>query len=259
MAPPFPPTPQTGTFPPPGPTTLTATIPSYLYKQFSDDDDLQAFVGSYNGFAQGYVDWFVDTPLGVYTSPNVTGTLLDWTLTGIYGIPRPTLSSGKFRSVGPYNTFAFNAWVTNRVKLIGPSDVAATSDDIYKRIATWNLYRGDGPRFNVRWLKRRIMRFLLGANGSAPNIDNTYPVSVTFGSGNLVSIRLSAGSRQVLGGAIYNRFALNSPGAVFNGLLTRFVSPASPLPDEAVLKEALDSGVLQLPFQYQFEITIPGG
>ncbi len=259
MAPQFPPTPQSGTFPPSGPTTLTATIPSYLYRQYADDDDLQSFVNAYNGFAQGYVSWFATVPLAAYTNPAIAGTLLDWTLTGIYGIPRPTLSSGKFRSRGPYNTFAFNTWPLDKLQIIGPSDVTVTSDDIYKRIATWNFYKGDGTRFNVRWLKRRIMRFLIGENGSAPNIDETYSISVTFGNGNFVSIRLSNGSRQITGGALYNRFAFNSAAALFNGLQTRFVSGPNPLPNETVLKQALDSGVLQLPFQYQFQITVPGG
>ena len=259
MAPVYPPTPQIGTFPPSGPVTLTATIPSYLYQQYSDDDDLQSFVNAYNGFAQGYVSWFVNTPLGVYTSPAITGMLLDWTLTGIYGILRPTLSSGKFRSIGPFDTYALNTWPLNKLKLIGPSDVTVTSDDIYKRIATWNFYKGDGNRFNVRWLKRRLMRFLIGTDGSAPNIDNTSAISITFGDGNLVSIQISNGSRRILGGAIFNRFAFNQPGALFNSLLTQVIPGPNPLPNENVLKEAIDSGVLQLPFQYQFQITIAGG
>jgi len=41
-------------------------------------------------------------------------------------------------------------------------------DDIFKRILTWNLYKGDGNRFSMRWLKRRIARFLFGVNGIDP-------------------------------------------------------------------------------------------
>src|SRR5208282_1169742 len=52
---PFPPIPQSGTFPPDGPTTVTTIIPSYLYQQYQDDDDLLAFVQVYNALAQGYV------------------------------------------------------------------------------------------------------------------------------------------------------------------------------------------------------------
>jgi len=34
--------------------------------------------------------------------------------------------------------------------------------------------------FNVQWLKRRVLRFLNGANGISPTIDNTYAVSVSL-------------------------------------------------------------------------------
>jgi hypothetical protein len=175
--------------------------------------------------------------------------------TGLYGIPRPTLSSGKFRSIGPFDTYEFNTFPFNKLRLIGPSNVAATSDDIYKRIITWNFYKGDGNRFNIRWLKRRIMRFLLGTDGTAPNIDNTYQISITFGANSLVSIRISQGTRKITGGALYNRFALNSRAALFNGLQTVSIPGPNPLPNQAVLKEAIQSGVLQLPFQVQFLIT----
>jgi hypothetical protein len=257
VAPPFPPAPQAGTFPPAGPTTLTRVIPSYLYREYADDDDLQAFVAAFNQLAQIYVTWFATVPLAAYTSSAIAGPLLDWVAAGVYGFLRPTLSSGRFRAKGPLNTYAPDTWPLNVLKLIGPSDVTVTNDDVFKRIITWNFYKGDGNRFTVRWLKRRVMRFLLGANGSAPNMDNSYPVSVTFGSGGLVSIVLSSGHRLVLGGALPNRFGLNQAGATLNSLRTRFVPGPNPLPFESVLKEALDSGVLQLPFQYRFQITVP--
>ncbi len=166
---------------------------------------------------------------------------------------RPSLSSGKNRDVGPLNTWAYNAIGYNVRRLVGPSDVTVTSDDIFKRIMTWNFYKGDGRTFNIPWLKRRIMRFLLGANGSAPNIDSTDIVSVTFGPG-IISIRIAGGSRKILGGAIYNRFGYNR--MAYNALVTQFISGPTPLKNDGVLKEAIDSGVLQLPFQYQFVVTI---
>ena len=257
VPPQFPPTPQSGTFPPPGPTTLTAPIPSYLYQQYADDPDLQAFVSAYNTLAQIYVTWFANVVLAAYTNPVIAGPLLDWVAQGIYGFLRPTLSSGKFTSKGPFNTYALNTWPLDKIKIIGPKNVAVTTDDIFKRIMTWNFYKGDGNRFNIRWLKRRIMRFLIGTNGTAPNIDQTYIVSVTFGTGNLVSIRISSGSRKITGGALYNRMRFNQRGVPFNGLLTTFIPGPSPLPNESVLKEAIQAGVLQLPFQYQFLITTP--
>ena len=141
----------------------------------------------------------------------------------------------------------------NAYKIVGPSNVTVTTDDIFKRIITWNFYKGDGKVFNIRWLKRRIMRFLYGTNGSAPNIDQTYQVSVTFGVANQIDIQLISGVRRVTGGAIFDRFALNS--MPFNAVKSAF-TPLTPLPNAAIFKEAMDSGVLQLPFQYEYIVSI---
>jgi hypothetical protein len=257
----FPPTPQEGTFPPDGPTTMTQVIPSYLYQQYADDDDLQAFVAAFNELAQSYVDWFVDTPLAVYTSPSIVGTLLDWVAEGLYGMLRPALSSGTFLSRGPFNTYAYNTWPLNQFQVLGPSNVTIVNDDVFKRILTWNLYRGDGIVFSIRWLKRRVMRFLIGANGSAPNVDDTSPVSVSVGSG-IISIRLSLGDRVITGGALFARLGFNGgghalqPPVTLNMLVTIFVPGPSPLPLAPVLQEAIASGVLVLPFQYEYVVTI---
>ncbi len=72
---PFPPTPKPGPFPPSGPTTVLKTIPSFLYQQYADDENLQAFVASYNEMAQEYVDWYNQISLPVYTLQS--GGLLD--------------------------------------------------------------------------------------------------------------------------------------------------------------------------------------
>lgn len=254
MAPQFPPTPQNGSFPPTAPTTLTEPIPSYLYQQYADDDDLQAFVNAYNALAGIYVTWFATIALPVYTGAQISGPLLDWVAEGIYGFIRPSLSSNQRRVIGPFDTYAYNTWPLNKQTILGPTNVTVTSDDNFKRIITWNFYKGDGTTFNIRWLKRRIMRFLIGENGSAPNIQNTYPISITFGNNNLVSIRISTGSRIITGGALFNRFAFNT--LPFNALITQFIPGPNQLPDENVLKEAIEAGVLQLPFQYQFLITV---
>jgi hypothetical protein len=251
---PFPPTPQPGTFPPSAPTVVTTVIPSYLYQQYQDDDDLQAFVEAYNALAQGYVDWFVNTPLPVYTNALIAGPLLDWVAGGVYGMIRPALSSGRNRDIGPVNTYGPNTLEPNRRKEIGPRNVVATSDDVFKRIMTWNFYKGDGNVFDIRWLKRRIKRFLIGPNGTAPNVDETYEISVTYGNG-FIAIRISVGTRTVIGGALPNRFGCNR--LTPNALKTLFVpSPTVPFPLAGVLQAALQSGALQLPFQYQTTIAI---
>lgn len=250
---PFPPAPQPGTFPPSGPTTLTQNIPAYLYEEYADDDDLQAFVGSYNQLVQGFVTWFANVGLPVYTGEQIIGTLLDLVAMGLYGMRRPVLSSGRNRDVGPFNTYAFNTLGFNVRRRVGPTNVTVTTDDVFKRIMTWNFYKGDGNTFNIRWLKRRVMRFLIGDNGSAPNIEQTYSISVSY-TGTAIVIKISVGTRLITGGALYNRFGFNR--MPYNALLTRFVSPPNPFAYESVLKEAIESGVLQLPFQYSVSVVV---
>lgn len=246
-------TPQNGGFPPAGPTSLLKTINAYLYVQYNDDDDLQAFFAAYNTLAQQYVDWFNTINLPVYTSPTITGSLLDWIAQGLYtNTPRPALASGRNTNLGPLNTTPLNRLPLNAQKVVGPQNLAVTSDDAYKRIITWNYYKGDGRAFNIRYLKRRIMRFLLGTNGTDINPNITYQVSVTFGVGGQVSIRLIHGTRQVLGGAILGRFALNTK--YLNEQQTTFVN-VTPLPNATLLQEAINSGVLQLPFQFTYTVT----
>ena len=250
---PYPPTPTPGPFPPPGPTSVSKTIPSYLYKEYDDDEDCQAFVSAFNAMAQQYVDSFNQIELPIYTSPTISGPLLDWVLTGLYGIPRPALSSGRNRNIGPFNTYVMNSIPFNTQQLIGPQNVTVVSDDIYKRIATWNFFKGDGKYFDVRWLKRRIMRFVLGVDGADVDVDQTYQISVTFGVGNQVNITLLGGTRTLTGGTLFNRFLPNS--MAFNTAITVF-DLLTPIPNAEILKEAIDSGVLQLPFQFKWVVTI---
>lgn len=155
--------------------SLQAVIPSYLYWQYSDDDDLQAFVASFNEIAQGYIDWFNQTPLSVYTSPNITGPLLDWTATGIWGIPRPVLSTESSQRFAGYNEFPYNTIAYNTLSVTQSGTAQLATDDIYKRVLTWNLYRGDGEGFCLQWLKNRIARFLNGADGMDYDVLDAQP------------------------------------------------------------------------------------
>lgn len=240
-------------FPPSGQTTLTETIPSYLYQQYSDDDDLQAFVAAFNDLAQEYVDWFVSIGLPIYTGNAIVGPLLDWVAQGLYGMTRPTLSTGKNQDLGPYNTYTFGTQLLGRFKFIGPQNITATSDDVFKRILTWHFYKGDGKVFNIRWLKRRIRRFLEGVNGADLNIDQTYQISVTFGTGNQVTIRIITGVRMVTTGAIFDKFRFGM--RTFNEINTTFVSLGPVPPLAPLLKEGIASGALELPFQFAFSVV----
>jgi hypothetical protein len=97
------------------------------------------------------------------------------------------------------------------------------------------------------------MRFLVGEDGTAPNIDQTYQISVTFGPNSGVNINLLSGISKLIGGAIYNRFALNK--VRFNETILS-IEPLTPLPNALIFKEAVQSGVLELPFQNVFNVVI---
>jgi hypothetical protein len=241
------------TFPPSGPTGLLNTIPSYLYQQYTDDDSLQAFVAAYNIMAQQYVDWFNYINLPIYTG--LSGALLDWVAQGLYGIARPALSSNKSRVRGPFNTAPFNTIAFNQSKRVGPTDVTATSDDVFKRILTWHLYKGDGKEFTVQWLKRRIVRFLFGVNGTDYN-GSTNGISVTFGVNSQINITLISGVRKTTGGAIFNRFYFNQrSSSAFNDVQSTVLIFIPP-PLAAIFQEAINTGVLEMPLQYSVVVTI---
>jgi hypothetical protein len=206
-------------FPPDAPP-FPNTIPAYLYKEYADDDNLQGYFAAHNGLMQQYITLFNQIGLPVYTGPLITGALLDLVALGLYGITRPALSSNKNQILGPYNTAALNTIAFNQSKVAGNNTVTVTTDDIFKRILTWNLYRGDGKLFNVKWLKRRILRFLNGVNGTDVVIDQTYSVSVTYGANRTINIVL--------------------PNVA--------MAP--------ILQDAIGSQACPLPFQYNFVVNI---
>lgn len=228
------------------PTTLTRVIPSYLYVQYADDDALQAFVAAYNQLAQTYVDWFANGQLPVYTLQS--GALLDWVARGLYGQVRPSLSSQRTTFLGPFGTPLYDQVEYAQYVALPPQNVVAVTDDVFRRIVTWNFYKGDGRTFNVRWLKRRVMRFLFGADGAdTTRTNDTDQVSVTFGADGEVTITLVTGTRTVTGGAIFDFPTFNS--VAYDELDGTFVALA-PLPNAQLFQEAMESGVLQFPFQF---------
>ncbi len=157
---------------------LQQVPPAYLYAQYSDDADLQAFFAAYNALAQGYLEWFTDTPLGVYTNSNISGPLLDWIAEGIYGVSRPVIATEFQYQKGAYNTQGFNtsAFNGNNVTITGTAQ--QTTDDYYKRVLTWIFYRNDGQQFSMTWLKKRIARFLYGSDGSDVSVGQINNVSI---------------------------------------------------------------------------------
>ncbi|MDR3445989.1 hypothetical protein [Dyella sp.] len=198
-------------------TQLQNVIPSYLYQEYADDDDLQAFVDAQNALAQGYQNWFLQTPLGLYTAPSINGPLLDWVGQGVYGISRPVLSTQTSRRVAGYNEYTYNTFPYDGLKSSVTGTAQIASDDIYKRVLTWHLYKGDGYQFSVLWLKKRIARFLNGVNGT------DYPVLDV-----LPSITVS--------GSVFTVNEAYSQSLVF-------------------LQQCISNNVLALPFQYSIVIN----
>jgi hypothetical protein len=254
----FPPTPIVGAFPPSGPTGLTATLPAYLYQEYTDDDSLQAFVIAYNQLTQEYVDWFNSINLPIYTQPQIYGLLLDWVAGGIYGITRPVLSSGRPLVVGPYNTAYYNqrGAAYNAVERIGPLNVTATSDDVFKRIITWHFYKGDGKYMDTRWLKRRVGRFLFGANGTDYE-GNTYQISVLFGVDGELNITILSGLRTMMMANVFNYVPgivgsgsyYNRRANAYNSIASTFAAYAVPAM-AVIFQEAVNTGALEMPFQF---------
>ena len=210
-------------FPPTSTTTLTKTIPSYLYVEYNDDDDLQAFVAAQNEEQQDYADWFVNANLPLYTQQ--TGPLLDWVAEGLYGSTRPVLPTGLTNQIGPLNTFVTDTLVYNGLTRATYTNFFVTTDDTFQRILTWNFYKGDGFQFTIPWLKRRVMRFLYGPNGVPFNVDETYSVGVSFPTASHCHINISH---------------------------TTYPSPAA----GPLLQSAVQSGAVNLPFQYTFTVVL---
>lgn len=246
--------------------TITGVIPSYLYQEYADDDDLQGFVSAQNALSQSYLDWFNETGLPIYTG--LSGSLLDWVAEGLYGLSRPILPELFAGIIGPLNTWALNTvplnFATSSLELFGaigffiigvspiedsrggvlPTYLEA-NDDIFKRVITWNFFKGDGNVFNVRWLKRRVERFLDGVDGVDPGISTTYDVRVIFGIGTLVNIILVG--PLTIRSAVLNTFALNT--MPLNGVLPTYL-----LDRGATLRAGILAGILQLPFQYRYAV-----
>lgn len=164
--------------------TATTILPSYLYKEYADDDTLQAFVDAYNQLAQGYLDWFNLTPLAVYTSPNVNGALLDWIGQGLYGISRPVFSSlNTDVNTTAVNNFAINTMGVNSSTHSSSGTAILATDDYYKRTLTWYLYIGNSRHTNATNIRLRVARFLFGINGTDVTLSQAQAVSVTVATG----------------------------------------------------------------------------
>ena len=235
--------PGSAPFPPSETPCLQKTIPAYPYKEYDDDDDLQAMFYAYNVLVQIYIDWFNQINLPIYTG--LSGALLDWVAQGLYGRTRPTLYSNTPDAIGPINTYSINGEGIDNGALINKiSNMALTNDDIFKRIITWHFFKGDGKQISVPWVRRRVARFLYGAGGS----DFPGPVrnvSVIIGPGSC-QITIINSLVRVAASAGLNRSTINSM-TINSGTLT--ITPFAVPATAPIFLEAVNSGALETPAQ----------
>jgi len=176
---------------------LQSVIASYLYKEYADDDTLQAFVNAYNGLAQTYLSFMTATSIGLYTDSAIRGTFLDFIGANLYGILRPSIGSFSQSVLGYYaSALPFGGMPAFAMLDVTTSGTAtAVTDDVYKRVLTWFTYLGDGKQMSIPWLKRRIARFLYGANGSDVTASELKYVGIAYsGTAHEYTITIPASS-----------------------------------------------------------------
>ncbi|MGP8937423.1 hypothetical protein [Enterobacter soli] len=233
---------------------LENIIKSYLYTQYNDDDDIQAFVSAYNAMAQEIYTWMLNANLPVFVGGYNVGDQLKWIARGIYGVKPPVLISGKSQTLGAYNSFGYNQLPFNGYKVVNQSEQVVVSDDLFKRIMTWNFYKGDGYHFTIPWLKRRIMRFLTGVDGVDIVNDQHWSISVLF-SDTGASVSIIKGFRKLTNSGLYNTSQFNT--RAFNQK-TSVLIKSNEYEYAALFKQAFDSGLLHMPFYQPISVTIIG-
>ncbi|ECC9428554.1 hypothetical protein DPD26_21965 [Salmonella enterica subsp. diarizonae] len=233
---------------------LEDIIRSYLYTQYNDDDNIRAFVTAYNTMAKNIYDWMRSANLPIFVGGYNAGDQLRWIARGIYGVKPPVLASDRHLVIGEFNTFTFNTVPFNTRKVINQSEQVVVSDDLFKRIMTWNFYKGDGFYFTTPWLKRRIMRFLTGLNGVDVVNDQHWSISVLF-SGSGASVSIIKGFRKLTDSSVYNAQTFNS--RAYNQK-TSVLIKSNEYEYASLFKQAFDSGLLHMPFYQQVSVTIVG-
>jgi hypothetical protein len=230
-------------------TDLTP-IQSYLYQQYAYDNTtqyIQPFFTAYNTQSQTNLDRINNLNLPIYWG--LSGALLDWVALSLYGFERPVLPQGNSRTLGLYNTNELNEFQYNEEYVLAPQTFYECTDDIFKRCITWNFFKGDGMQFDIQWLKRRVVRFLLG--GANPNIQEHWQISVTFPAEDEVIIHIRQGISSGGEGSLFNTFELdktplNTPTQIVNLI---------PIDLAPILASAINAGVLQLPVGFTYTVV----
>ena len=218
---------------------------AYPYAQYSDDPNVGAFFTAYTQIAQGYLQWFNQNCLGLYTDKS--GPLLDWIGANLYGLPRPVVGTQSQTQQGAIGTFAVGTQAIGINKITRNETAQSVSDDIYKRYLTMWLYLGDGKQMSIDWIRRRVARFLFGAGGSDIPVQDLQQVSVAIP---LLPRRGAIGTFAIGTQAIavlppqtkYTVHALNI--GIPNGNVS------------AQFQLLFNAGLLPLPFQINFTVSI---
>jgi hypothetical protein len=205
------------------PNITQNSLPAYVYQQYQGDDNIAAFFTAYNNLSQENLDALNNLQLPIYYVQS--GDLLNFTALGIYGIVRQDFPIGGPRSLGPLNTWPGNLVQPNEYKIIPNSNSYTITDEAFKRVIQWSIFKGDGFQFTNTWLKRRCMRFLSGQ----VFLDNTYQISVVDTSETEYTI------------TIY------PPSGAWDSV---------PLTYALILQAGIQSGILPLPFQYTYVVNV---
>ena len=222
-------------------------IPLYPYLPYVFDDKVVAICKGISDYGQDYIDSFNALNLPIYQSK--IGEFLDYVGVNLYGIPRPIYPVGVIETTGEINNFALNEIELNKLLITYPNQFFIATDEVYKRVIDWHHYKGDGDLFNVRHLKRRIMRFLTGNT-----VSQTYQISVSFGLNNQCNITLyENGNINLRPSATINDGELNS--YAINELRAKKI-PFTPFELAEIFKKSVEMGVLELPFQYNYVVSI---
>lgn len=234
---------------------LKDCIKAYLYTNYMNDDNVRAFFTAFNSVSQEMYDWMLAANLPIFIGSSHSGDELRWLVKGIYGQNFPYLVTRKTTSNGPYNTFVFNSLPYNGRKQTTVTNNIATSDDIFKRILTWNFYKGDGMHFTVTWLKRRVMRFLLGVDGTDVLNDTQAGISVIFDGNGGIIIGINSITQYVTNSALYGTDQYNGEPI---GSMDVSATINGDFQYAGVLKAAFENGLLRMPFWSNVSVNITG-
>ena len=230
-------------------TPLQTIIKAYPYFEYADSDDTTAFFNSLNSLGQQYLDWFNGTPLGVYTDPSISGPLLDWIANNLWGIHRPVISTSSTFVLAGWGSFAWGEEAYGAMNYIQSGTAQTATDDIYKRLLTWILYLGDGKQMSIQWLRRRIARFIYGADGGDIDIGLIANINIAIPSKSIITGAWNSMSWDLLpwdgGGSVTatTKHALSISVPNNNGIGPIFADLAN-------------GGHLPLPFQLSYEVIV---